>query len=159
MIVLFDPTRFDDHPEPSLSAVTPTPVYLDNHATTQPDPRVIAAIWEFHTTHYGNPASATHSFGWKARDAVEASRERVAQVLGAIPSSIHFTSGATESNNLAIQGLLASRKGRGDHIVTVATEHPSVLNPLKRLARDGWRLTTLAPIDSVGSIPSRWPRL
>lgn len=121
------------------------PVYLDNHATTQPDPRVLSAIWEFFTTRFGNAGSATHRFGWEAREAVEQARERVARGLGADPQAILFTSGATESNNLAILGALPARKSRGNHLVTSAIEHPSVLGPLKRLAREGWRLTILAP--------------
>lgn len=129
----------------------PTPVYLDNHATTRPDPRVLDAMWDCHVHHYGNPSSATHAFGWNARDLVERAREQVARALGALPNAIHFTAGATESNNLAIQGALANLKSRGDHLITAATEHPSVLNPLKRLARQGWRLTIL-PVDRFGRV-------
>jgi cysteine desulfurase len=127
------------------------PVYLDNHATTRCDPRVVEAMIPFFTTHYGNSASVSHRFGWEAESALERAREQVAQVIGAEPREIVFTSGATESNNLAIKGCLPFLKKRGNHLITSAVEHKAVLDPMKRLAREGWSLTVLPP-DEFGRI-------
>jgi cysteine desulfurase len=113
------------------------PVYLDNHATTRPDPRVVEAMMPFLTEAYGNAASRTHGYGWEAEEAVEAAREEVAAVIGARPREIVFTSGATESDNLAIKGLLDFQRERGRHIVTVETEHKAVLDTCRRLERSG----------------------
>lgn len=113
------------------------PVYLDNHATTRPDPRVVEAMMPFLTEAYGNAASRTHGYGWEAEAAVEAAREAVAAVIGARPREIVFTSGATESDNLAIKGLLDFQRERGRHIVTVETEHKAVLDTCRRLERSG----------------------
>lgn len=118
-----------------------TPVYLDNHATTQVDPRVVSAMLPYFTRVYGNSGSSGHAFGWEARDAVEAAREVVAGAIHAPPRSIVFTSGATESNNLAIRGVAERHRRRGNHLVSVATEHKSVLDPLARLARRGFEVT------------------
>jgi cysteine desulfurase len=113
------------------------PVYLDNHATTRPDPRVVEAMMPFLTEAYGNAASRTHGYGWEAEAAVEAARESVAAAIGARPREIVFTSGATESDNLAIKGLLDFQRERGRHIVTVETEHKAVLDTCRRLERSG----------------------
>src|SRR5262245_26020286 len=99
------------------------PVYLDNHATTRPDPRVVEAMLPYFTTFYGNAASHSHRHGWEAAAAVDRARERVAQALGAEPREIVFTSGATEANNLALKGAVAHLKRRGNHLVTAASEH------------------------------------
>src|SRR4051812_43291870 len=96
------------------------PVYLDNHATTRTDPRVVEAMLPFFTTNYGNAASAGHRFGWDAAEAVERARAQVAALIGAEPREVVFTSGATESNNLAIKGVVAGLKKRGNHLVTAA---------------------------------------
>jgi cysteine desulfurase len=125
--------------------VSSLPIYLDNHATTRVDPRVLGAMLPYFTTHYGNAASVSHRFGWDAAEAVDRAREQLAAVLGAEAREIIVTSGATESNNLAIKGVLPALKRKGNHLVTAATEHPSVLDPLKRLAREGWELTVVAP--------------
>jgi cysteine desulfurase len=117
------------------------PVYLDNHATTRPDPRVVAAMWPYYVEKYGNAASVSHRFGWDAAEAVDRAREQVAQAIGADTKELVFTSGATESNNLAIKGALPDLKKRGDHIVSALSEHKAVLDPLKRLAREGWNVT------------------
>ncbi|MCS6976552.1 MAG: IscS subfamily cysteine desulfurase [Gemmatales bacterium] len=129
------------------------PVYMDNHATTRTDPRVVEAMLPFFTEKYGNPASRTHVFGWEAEEAVKQARQAVAALIGAGPREIIFTSGATESNNLALKGVAWAYRERGNHIVSVVTEHPSVLDPLKRLEQEGFRVTLL-PVDRDGLISS-----
>jgi cysteine desulfurase len=119
------------------------PVYLDNHSTTRVDPRVVEAMLPYFTQHYGNAGSTSHAFGWEARDAVEAARGTIARYLNAKPREIIFTSGATESNNLAIRGLADRLSSHGRHLVSVASEHPSVLDPLDRLTRRGFEVTLL----------------
>jgi cysteine desulfurase len=119
------------------------PIYLDFHASTPVDRRVLEVMLPFFCEHYGNAASRTHAFGWKADAAVEAARRQVAVAIGAVPKEIVFTSGATESNNLAIKGAAHALKGKGDHIITVATEHKAVLDSCKQLTREGFRLTCL----------------
>jgi cysteine desulfurase len=126
-----------------------SPIYLDNHATTRPDPRVVAEMMPYLTENYGNPASRTHAFGWNAEKAVEAARARVAHVIGARTNEIVFTSGATESDNLAIKGALEFHRDRGKHVVTVATEHKAVLDTCRRLEREGRAdVTVLRPFPS-----------
>jgi len=119
------------------------PIYLDFHASTPVDPRVLEAMLPYFCEHYGNAASRTHAFGWKADAAVESARRQVALAIGAVPKEIVFTSGATESNNLAIKGAARALKAKGDHIITVATEHKAVLDSCKQLTREGFRLTCL----------------
>jgi len=119
-------------------------VYMDNHSTTRVDPRVVAAMLPYFTEKYGNAGSVSHAFGWEARDAVETAREQIARRIGAGDKEIVFTSGATESNNLAIRGVALRPRRRGDHIVSVITEHKSVLDPLERLARHGHHVTYLS---------------
>jgi len=133
-----------------------TPIYMDNHATTRVDPRVVEAMLPLFGEVYGNAASTTHAFGWQAKEAVDAARQSIARAIGAQPREIFFTSGATESNNLAIRGV-AERAGRkGNNLVSVVTEHPSVLDPLERLARRGFEVTLLpvtpAPDPEAGRI-------
>jgi cysteine desulfurase len=131
--------------------VRPDPVYLDNHATTRTDPRVVDAMIPYFTEVYGNPASVSHRFGWAASEAVERARQQVAQAIGAEAREIVFTSGATESNNLAIKGAAMAAARRGNHLVTVASEHKAVLDPFKRLARQGWEITII-PCDEWGLV-------
>lgn len=119
------------------------PIYLDNHATTRCDPRVVEAMMPFFLDDYGNAGSVHHQFGHRAKEAVEESRRRIAQAIGAAPREIIFTSGATESNNLALLGTAARRSGKGRHIVSVRTEHSSVLGPLKELGQRGFEITLL----------------
>ncbi|MEX0675647.1 MAG: aminotransferase class V-fold PLP-dependent enzyme [Pirellulales bacterium] len=120
-----------------------TPVYLDNHATTRVDPRVVEAMLPFFTETYGNAASTSHSFGWEAKEAVDQARASIAAAVGAQEREIVFTSGATESNNLAIRGICERQKRRGNHLITVSTEHRAVLDPIERLGRRGFEVTHL----------------
>jgi cysteine desulfurase len=133
-----------------------TPVYLDNHSTTRVDPRVVEAMLPFYTVVYGNAASTSHSFGWEAKDAVDAARSGIAAAIGASEREIVFTSGATESNNLAIRGLCERQNRRGNHLVTVRTEHRAVLDPIERLGRRGFEVTYLdveqAPSSTAGRL-------
>src|SRR5437879_5444754 len=112
------------------------PIYLDNNATTRTDPRVVTAMLPYFTKHYGNAASRNHVFGWEAKEAVDQAREQVARLIGASTREIVFTSGATESNNLALKGAARMLRKEGNHVVTVATEHKAVLDPCKRLERE-----------------------
>ena len=121
------------------------PIYLDNSATTPVDPRVVDKMLPFLTEHFGNPASTTHEFGRIARRAVEQARDEVAQLIGADEREIIWTSGATESNNLALKGAACTQAHRGRHLITVQTEHKAVLDTMKELERDGFEVTYLAP--------------
>lgn len=128
------------------------PVYLDYHATTPVDPRVFEAMTPYFMEVYGNPASSSHAFGLKARAAVEASRRQIAECLHADAQEVVFTSGASESNNLAIKGAVRLCSAKGRHLVTAATEHKAVLNACKALKADGSALTIL-DVAADGSIP------
>jgi len=119
------------------------PLYLDYHATTPVDPRVLEAMLPFFTQRFGNPHSKQHAWGWEARDVVEAARAQVAALINASAAEVVFTSGASESNNLAIKGAVSARRDRGNHVVTVATEHKSVLDVCRGLAADGIGVTVL----------------
>ena len=119
------------------------PIYMDGHATTRVDPRVVEAMLPFFSEDYGNAASRHHRFGWRARDAVAGARASVAKLIGAAAREITFTSGATESNNLALKGVAEASRDRGNHVVTVETEHRAVLDPCARLARRGMRVSYL----------------
>jgi cysteine desulfurase len=127
------------------------PIYLDNHATTRMDPRVLDAMLPFFTEHFGNAASRNHAFGWEAEEAVEKSRKQIADLIGATSKEIIFTSGATESNNLAIKGVAQMYAERGNHIITAATEHKAVLDTCKHLEKEGARVTYL-PLKGDGLI-------
>ncbi|MBI2827323.1 MAG: cysteine desulfurase [Planctomycetia bacterium] len=131
------------------------PVYMDNHATTRVDPRVVEAMLPFFTDQYGNPGSVSHSFGWQAKDAVDAARASIAQAIGARDRDLVFTSGATESNNLAIRGLAERARRKGSHLVSVTTEHKAVLDPLERLGRGGFDVTLL-PVEQAGGDRAGW---
>lgn len=127
------------------------PIYLDYHATTPVDPRVLEAMLPYFTERFGNAASRQHSFGWVAQKAVDAAREQVASLIGASSNEIVFTSGASESNNLALKGAAHCLRERGNHLVTAVTEHKSVLDTFKRLEQEGWSVTRLG-VDSEGFI-------
>jgi len=127
------------------------PIYMDNHATTPVDPRVFEAMRPYFTATFGNAASRNHSFGWEAEEAVEKARKQVASILGGTAKEIVFTSGATESNNLAIKGVFEMYAEKGNHIITAATEHKAVLDTCKRLEKEGARVTYL-PVRQDGLI-------
>src|SRR6266404_5901492 len=126
-------------------------VYMDNHATTPVDPRVLEAMLPYFTEKFGNAASRNHAFGWEAEAAVEESREQIATLIGASPKEMVFTSGATESDNLAIKGAANMYKKKGNHIITAVTEHKAVIDPCKRLERGGVQESFL-PVHEYGQV-------
>jgi len=126
------------------------PVYMDNQATTRVDPRVLAAMLPYFTERYGNAGSTSHAFGWEAKEAVDRARESIAAAIGAQPREIVFTSGATESDNLAIRGVAQRTRRRGNHLISIATEHKAVLDTLAHLARQGFEVTLL-DVEPAGS--------
>ena len=119
------------------------PVYLDNHATTQTDPRVVEAMLPYFNKSFGNPHSGSHYYGWEAADAVELARGQVADSIGASPEEIYFTSGATEANNIALKGATRFYREKKNHIITCVTEHPCILDSAHDLASEGTRVTFL----------------
>ena len=131
--------------------MTAMPIYMDNNSTTRTDPRVVEVMLPYFTEHYGNAASRNHPFGWEAESAVDDAREHIAAIVGASAKEVIFTSGATESNNLAIKGVAGMYKKKGNHIVTQVTEHKAVLDTCKRLERDGYQVTYL-PVDKFGQV-------
>ena len=128
-----------------------TPIYMDNNSTTRTDPRVVEAMLPYFTEKFGNAASRSHPFGWEAEAAVEEAREQVAGLIGASAKEVIVTSGATEGNNLALKGVAAMYRKKGNHVVTQVTEHKAVLDTCKRLERDGVQVTYL-PVDKFGQV-------
>ena len=127
-------------------------VYMDNHATTPVDPRVLEAMMPYFSETFGNAGSRTHGFGWEAEKAVETGREQVARLIGAKPKDVIFTSGATESDNLAIQGAVEFYKDKGNHVITQVTEHKGVLDTCRALERKGLATVTYLPVDQYGRV-------
>jgi cysteine desulfurase len=135
----------------SAASAVKLPIYLDNHATTPVDPRVLDEMIPYFSEQFGNAASRNHSFGWTADEAVKTARRRAASLLGTSPDEIVFTSGATESDNLAIKGVAEAYRGKGNHIITATTEHKAVLDSCHHLEQSGFRVTYL-PVQTDGLI-------
>src|SRR5260370_1629957 len=129
-----------------------TPVYMDNHATTRLDPRVLDAMLPYFTEKFGNAASRNHSFGWEAEEAVGRSREQIAALIAVKSKEIIFTSGATESATLAIKGVVEFYKDKGNHIISCVTEHKAVLDSCRALERAGKATVTSRPVDKYGMV-------
>jgi cysteine desulfurase len=127
------------------------PIYMDNHATTPLDPRALDAMMPYLTDRFGNAASRNHKFGWEAEEAVEEARKQIAALIGADPREIVITSGATESDNLAVKGVAWMYREKGDHIITCVTEHKAILDPCKHLEKEGFRVTFL-PVATNGLV-------
>jgi len=127
------------------------PIYMDNHATTPVDPRVLEVMLPYFTEHYGNAASRNHRFGWEAEAAVETARQQIAKLINASPKEIVFTSGATESDNLAIKGVARACRHKGNHIVTLPTEHKAVLDPCQHLEQEAFDVTCV-PVGPDGRV-------
>jgi cysteine desulfurase len=128
------------------------PIYMDNHATTPMDQRVLAAMLAYFTEKFGNAASRNHSFGWAGEEAVDKARGQIAALINAKPKEIIFTSGATESDNLAIKGVVEFYKDKGNHVITCVTEHKAILDSCKALERAGKATVTYLPVDNYGMV-------
>ncbi|MGL6096428.1 MAG: IscS subfamily cysteine desulfurase [Fimbriiglobus sp.] len=127
------------------------PIYLDNNSTTRTDPRVVEAMLPYFSEKYGNAASKNHAYGWEAEAAVDEARDQIGELIGATGKEIIFTSGATEATNLALKGVAAMYKKKGNHVITQVTEHKATLDTCKRLERDGCSVTYL-PVDKYGQV-------
>src|SRR5438477_2270573 len=127
-------------------------IYMDNHATTPMDPRVLEAMLPYFTDKFGNAASRNHQFGWEAEAAVDQARDQIGRLINAKAKEIIFTSGATESDNLAIKGVVEFYKDKGNHVITAVTEHKAVLDTCKALERKGLAQVTYLPVDQSGMV-------
>ena len=134
-----------DNRETAVKLGVKLPIFMDNHSTTPVDPRVLETMLPYFTTHFGNAASRNHVFGWTAEAAVENARAQIAALIGGDAKEIVFTSGATESDNLALKGAASFYRKQGNHIVTVETEHKAIIDTCKRLQREGFQVTFLKP--------------
>src|SRR5881396_3269925 len=128
------------------------PIYMDNQATTPMDPRVLEVMLPYFAEKFGNAASRTHPFGWEAEEAVERAREQIARLINAKSKEVIFTSGATESDNLAIKGVVEFYKDKGNHVITAAIEHKAVLDTCKALERKDLATVTYLPVDRDGLV-------
>src|SRR5438105_864236 len=128
------------------------PIYMDNNATTRTDPRVVEAMLPYFSEKFGNAASRNHSFGWEAEEGVDLARNQIAGLINAKSKEIIFTSGATESDNLAIKGVVEFYKEKGNHVVTCVTEHKAVLDSCRALERAGKATVTYLPVDHYGMV-------
>lgn len=135
----------------NLGNMKASPIYLDNHATTPVDPKVLEAMMPYFTNLFGNAASRNHAFGWSAEEAVENARSRIAKMIGAHPKEIVFTSGSTESNNLALRGVAEMYREKGNHIITTVVEHKAIIDTAKYLETQGFEITFL-PVDEFGAV-------
>ena len=127
-------------------------IYMDNNATTAVDPRVMDAMLPYFNEVFGNAASRSHGFGWQAETAVEDAREQIARLIGAKAKDIIFTSGATESDNLAVRGVVEFYREKGNHVVTQVTEHKAILDTCRALERTGLATVTFLPVDKTGRV-------
>ena len=129
-------------------------IYMDHHATTPLDPRVLETMMPYLTSEFGNASSNTHAFGWRAKEAVELARQQIAKLIGCNPEEIIFTNGATESDNLAIKGVAQQYRRKGNHLITSQIEHSAILESCKTLEKDGFEVTYL-PVDQYGMVAAK----